>query len=513
MPKTYVGSIDQGTTSSRFLIFDDHMRLVVGHQLEHKQITPQPGWLEHDPQEIFDNTCRCMVEAIQKLKALDSEFVQLAAVGITNQRETTVAWDRTTKNVLCNAIVWSDVRTSHMVQRLVKQHGSATFAAKKCGLPVSTYFSAMKMMWMLEHVPAVQEAASRDSLCFGTIDSWLIWKLTGETVHATDVTNASRTMLMNLDTLQWDASLCGEFRVPMGSLPQIKSCSEFFGFVVTNEDHLASVIGRNVPICGCIGDQQAALVGNLCFSVGQAKNTYGTGCFLLANVGNKPVHSKNGLLATVGYKLGSGAPCVYALEGAVAGAGSCMQWMRDRVGFFSSYAEIEVLSRSVHDAGGVVFVPAFSGLLAPHWAPEARGTIVGMTLQTSKAHIVRAALEAIALQVSEVVRAMERDSGTNFTILKVDGGLVKSNMLMENQADLLGIPVHVPSLLETTALGAAICAGLAVNVWRGVGDLENISELHSGVKVVKPMLTRESRELKYAEWTRALERAKGWAKL
>lgn len=515
--RTYIGAIDQGTTSSRFIVFNEKMEIVVQHQLEHRQITPKPGWLEHDPQQIFDNVCICIVEAVTKLRSLDPSFKALASIGITNQRETTVAWDRSTKNVLCNAIVWSDVRTTEIVERIIQEHnGDARFAATACGLPVSTYFSAMKMRWMLENIPDVRNAAAKGSLCLGTVDAWLIWKLTGERVFATDVTNASRTMLMNLTTLAWDPNLCAAFGIPRAALPEIRSSSEWYGNVCTQEDLLATVLGREhpVPISGCIGDQQGALVGNMCFSAGEAKNTYGTGCFLLANIGTTvPPPSRNGLLTTVGYQLGRGAPCVYALEGSIAGAGSCIQWMRDRLQLFQQYNEFDSLARSVRDSGGVTFVPAFSGLLAPHWEPEARGTILGMTLQTTKAHIVRAALEAIALQVGDVVRAVESDSSISFTVLKVDGGLVRSRLLMEVQANIIGIPVQVPALLETTALGAAICAGLAVGVWASTDDLMKNRDVHATFSTIEPMMSKGEREAKRSEWTRAIARAKGWAKL
>jgi glycerol kinase len=515
--RKYIGAIDQGTTSSRFIVFNEKMEIVVQHQLEHRQITPNPGWLEHDPQEIFDNVCVCIVESIKKLRQLDPSFISLAGVGITNQRETTVAWDRATKNVLCNAVVWSDLRTAAIVDRTIRQHnGDARFAVPSCGLPVSTYFSAMKMKWMLENVPDVRHAADRGTLCFGTIDAWLIWKLTGERVFATDVSNASRTMLMNLHTLTWDADLCSEFGIPMSSLPQIKSSSENFGTIRTQEDLLATELGsqHSVPICGCIGDQQGALVGNMCFEAGQAKNTYGTGCFLLANVGSSvPPPSKSGLLTTVGYRLGPDAPCIYALEGSIAGAGSCVQWMRDRLELFQKYTEFDALARSVRDSGGVTFVPAFSGLLAPHWEPEARGTILGMTLQTSKAHIVRAALEAIAMQVADVVRAVESDSSIAFTMLKVDGGLVRSRLLMELQCNYLGISVQVPSMLETTALGAAICAGLAAGVWASTDTLLKHRDAHASCTTIEPMMSKKEREAKKREWDRAVKRSKGWAKL
>jgi glycerol kinase len=430
---------------------------------------------------------------------------------VTNQRETTVAWDRVSKNVLCPAIVWSDVRTQDSVRRMIDEEGDARAFATRCGLPISTYFSATKMRWMLDHIPQVAHAARGGTLAFGTIDTWLMWKLSGEQTFVTDVTNASRTMLMNIETRQWDEFLCSRFRIPQTALPEIHSCSEKLALIRTNEADLRGLLRDDTYICGCIGDQQSALVGNLCFNAGEAKNTYGTGCFLLANVGDRAKLSRNGLLTTVGYQLGANARCVYALEGAIAGVGSCVQWMRDKLEFFDAVSESEKLARSVESTGGVIFIPAFSGLLAPFWDSAARGTIVGMTLQTSKAHIVRAAFESIAMQVMEVVRAMEDDAQSPFVALKVDGGMAHNSLVMEIQSDILGIPVDIPHMLETTALGAALCAGLAVGVWSSEDEILRIARKQERIKRVMPFSSPNDREKKISEWRRGLQRCRGWA--
>ena len=510
-PKSYVGSIDQGTTSSRFLIFDSNAQVVASKQIEHKQITPHPGWLEHDPEEIFQNVCRCVDEAIELAAQREVGFTGISAIGVTNQRETTVAWDKETRAPLCNAIVWSDVRTSAVVSRLVSgvAKGDPRFVAEYCGLPLSTYFSAVKMIWMLENVPAVKAAAARGTLAFGTIDSWLIWRLSDGAVHATDVTNASRTMLMNLTTLQWDMNLTHLFGISSHFLPKILSCSDRFCTVTT--PHIKRLGSTSVEVSGCIGDQQGALVGQLCFSPGLAKNTYGTGCFLLANIGPVMKLSSNGLLTTVGFQLGRDKPCTYALEGSISGAGATIQWMRDKLGFYANAADCESLARQVENSGGVVFVPAFAGLLAPYWNPEARGTILGMSFQTTKAHITRAALEAVSIQVAAVVSAMALDSGVSFNALKVDGGMVANALLMQLQADALGIPVDIPRNPESTALGAAICAGLFAGVWSSTEDVER--RVAGAFTRVSPKSTEEQRRESASQWNRAVERASNWAKL
>jgi glycerol kinase len=502
----FVGSIDQGTTSSRFLIFNAKREIVCSSQKEHRQITTGPGYLEHDPVEIYDNVCELIEKGMETFRKIFPNTV-VSALGITNQRETTVAWDVSTGKPLFNAIVWSDGRTSSVLKEIIEKNGgSADFAREKCGLPVSTYFSAVKMYWMIKNVTAVQLALQHKTLRFGTIDSWLMWRLTHGKVHKTDVTNASRTMLLNLKTLNWDPELCRAFGIPEWSLPTVVSSSELFGTVSCNR--VPSI--RQIPISGCIGDQQGALVGQFCFEAGQAKNTYGTGCFLLANVGTSIKHSKSGLLATVGFKFGN-EPANYALEGSVAGAGSCIQWLRDRVNLIQSAGDSETVAKSVPSTEGVVFVPAFSGLLAPYWDPQARGVIVGITQQTTKAHIVRAALESVAHQVTTLLEAMNADSGNPITSLAVDGGMVANKLVMQLQADLAQVEVRVPSMLESTALGAALCAGRGVGVW----DLRKMQQeaRQSSVVVIRPQMTFDEVKPERDRWNRAIERSRGWAKL
>ena len=502
---SFVAAIDQGTTSSRFLVFDGKQQIVASHQLEHKQLTPSPGFLEHDPKEIYLNVVECIAKGKE---TFDKKFPgqSIAAIGITNQRETTVAWDGRNGKPLCNAIVWSDGRTQGVVERLSQKYGP-TFAKERAGLPLSTYFSAVKMVWMLENHDTVKTAFQERYLRFGTIDSWLMWNLTKGSSHVTDVTNASRTMLMNLRTLQWDEDLCEKFGIPLWSLPKIVSCSEVIAKVSCKRvPQLA-----DVPLAGCIGDQQGALVGHMCLAAGEAKNTYGTGCFLLSNVGTTIKHSEHGLLATVGYKFGSG-PAHYALEGSVAGAGSCIQWLRDKLAIITDAKSSEELARTVESSGGVVFVPAFSGLLAPYWDPDARGTIVGLTQQSTRAHVVRAALEAVAHQVSGLIRAMELDSGSTISSLAVDGGMVANSLLMQLQADLAQIEVRIPSLLESTALGAAICAGIAVESWR-LADLEQNVKRSKDKKTVTPAKSSADVEQDKKRWKEAVQRSRGWAKL
>lgn len=492
----YVGALDQGTTSTRFVIFDESRSPVASHQVEHKQITPKPGWLEHDPEEIVRNARLCLSAALDKFHAKVGRAAKLSAIGITNQRETTVAWDHTTQKPLYNAVVWSDARTQSTVE--VLSAGNTEFARDVCGLPCSTYFSGVKMRWLLDNVPAVQAAQNAGTLRFGTIDSWLIYNLSGGAKHVTDCTNASRTMLMDIRTLQWSAALCERFGVAISSLPQIISCSEHICDI--------SLGGRSVSIAGCIGDQQGALVGQLCFSKGMCKNTYGTGCFLLQNVGTDvPAPSKAGLLTTVGFKFGEG-PCNYAVEGAIAGAGSTVQWLRDRLGVLRSAADSESVARSVPDSGGVVFVPAFGGLLAPYWRPDARGTIVGMTQQTTRAHIVRATLDAVAQQVAIMVNAMESENNVRVQLLSVDGGMVANRLLMQLQADALGIDVSIPSMLETTAAGAAICAALHTRAWGDVSQLRTTSM----ATVVRPQASATQRAEQRRRWDAAVRRSFGW---
>ena len=459
----YVLAIDQGTTSSRAIIFDKAGSIISTGQLEHEQILPQAGWVEHDPKEIWDNTREAIGQALSKANITRHD---IEAVGITNQRETAVVWDKNTGVPVYNAIVWQDTRTQPIVDRLAADGGVDRFK-EKVGLPLATYFSGTKIVWILENVEGARAKADAGDLLFGTTDSWVLWNLTGGTeggVHATDVTNASRTMFMDLETLQWDDEILRIFDVPKSMLPEIKSSSEVYG---TASGH--SLL-REVPIAGILGDQQAATFGQAAFDQGEAKNTYGTGNFLIFNTGTEIIHSKNGLLTTVGYKLGS-APVHYALEGSIAVTGSLVQWMRDQLGIIKNASEIEDLAKTVTDNGGAYFVPAFSGLFAPYWRSDARGALVGLTRYVNKGHIARAALEAIAYQTREVLDAVNADSGVPLTELKVDGGATANDLLMQFQADIIGVPVVRPVVAETTALGAAYAAGLAVGFWSSLDDL------------------------------------------
>ncbi|WP_448003776.1 glycerol kinase GlpK [Agromyces bauzanensis] len=459
----YVLAIDQGTTSSRAIIFDRHGSIVSTGQLEHAQVFPKAGWVEHDPAEIWRNTGEVIGQALGKANLTRHD---IAAVGITNQRETAVVWDRTTGEPVYNAIVWQDTRTQPIVDRLAADGGVERFKAK-VGLPLATYFSGTKIVWILENVPGAREKAEAGDLLFGTTDTWVLWNLTGGVeggVHATDVTNASRTMFMDLETLEWDDEILAAFGVPRSMLPEIRSSSEVYG--LANEHSLL----RETPIAGILGDQQAATFGQAAFEAGEAKNTYGTGNFLIFNTGEEIVHSKNGLLTTVGYKLGD-QPVHYALEGSIAVTGSLIQWLRDNLGLISSAAEVEELANSVEDNGGAYFVPAFSGLFAPYWRPDARGALVGLTRYVHKGHIARAALEAIAFQTRDVVEAVNADAGIDLTELRVDGGATANDTLLQFQADILGVPVVRPVVAETTALGAAYAAGLAVGFWADLDDL------------------------------------------
>jgi glycerol kinase len=455
----YVAAIDQGTTSTRCLVFDRGGRVVAGDQVEHRQILPRPGWVEHDPVEIWTNTRRVCAGA---LAMADLTASDIAAVGITNQRETTVVWDRATGEPVHNAIVWQDTRTDAICAQLAGDGGQDRFRSRT-GLPIATYFAGPKVRWILDNVDGARERAERGELAFGTVDSWLAWKLVGE--HITDVTNASRTLLMDLDDLSWNAALCEEIGVPTLMLPRIQPSSHVHGTVRDT----AFPFG-GVPLAGILGDQQAATFGQACLSPGEAKNTYGTGNFLLLNTGTERVASTNGLITTVCYQLGRQPP-VYALEGSIAVTGSLVQWLRDNLGLISSADEIEPLARTVEDNGGAFFVPAFSGLFAPHWRADARGVIVGLTRYVNRGHLARAALEATAYQTREVVDAMNSDSGVGLTSLKVDGGMVVNELLMQFQADILDVPVIRPVVAETTALGAAYAAGLAVGFWDGEDDI------------------------------------------
>ena len=457
-----IGAIDQGTTSTRFLVFDESIRIVAESQKEHTQIYPRAGWVEHDPVEIWRNTQTVVAAALRSGSLLCGD---LAAVGITNQRETTVVWDRHTGVPVYNAIVWQDTRVSEDVATFGARCG-VEFFRERTGLPPSSYFSALKIRWILNHVPGVRERARAGDVLFGTIDSFLVWNLTGGFqggAHVTDVTNASRTQLMNLRTLQWDGELLELFEIPAAMLPTIRSSSELYD--VAKTEPLSSV-----PITAILGDQQAALVGQTCFEPGEAKNTYGTGCFLLLNTGNTPVNSKCGLLTTVAYRFGNAAAC-YALEGSIAITGALVQWLRDNLGLIQHSADIEALACTVQNNGGVYLVPAFSGLYAPHWNDTARGVITGLTRFANRGHLARAALEATAFQTWEVLQAMEKDSGVRLETLRVDGGMTDDDLLMQFQADIINRPVVRPATKETTALGAAFAAGLAVNFFRDLDDL------------------------------------------
>ncbi|MFL6310962.1 MAG: glycerol kinase GlpK [Terriglobales bacterium] len=494
----YIGAIDQGTTSTRFIVFDAAGKVVACAQKEHRQIYPQAGWVEHDAEEIWQRTQDVMAQAMAeaRLKAGD-----LAAIGITNQRETTMLWSKKTGNPLHNAIVWQDTRVADEVSRFAKEVGESFFRSRT-GLPLSTYFSALKLRWLLENIAGARGQAESGEVLFGNIDSFLLWKLTGaenKGLHATDVTNASRTQLMNLDTLEWDEELLRAFAIPRQVLPQIRSSSEVYG-------HIAQGPLEGVAIAGILGDQQAALVGQTCFTSGEAKNTYGTGCFLLMNTGTKPTESKHGLLTTVAYKLGQ-EPARYALEGSVAIAGALVQWLRDNLGLIKTSAEVEDLARTVEDNGGVYMVPAFSGLYAPYWKEHARGVIAGLTRYANKGHLARAALEAVAFQTREVVEAMEQDSGIRLEELRVDGGMVGNDLLMQFQADILNRPVVLPSTKETTSLGAAYAAGLAMGFFSSVDALRS---QWSAEKIWNPAMEPTRREQMYKEWKKAVTRTFDW---
>jgi glycerol kinase len=488
----YVAAIDQGTTSSRCIVFDHGGNIVAVDQKEHRQIFPRPGWVEHDPEEIWSNVQLVVKGALAKLSIAASD---LAAVGITNQRETTVLWDKATGKPVHNAIVWQDTRTDRLVRDLGGSEGQDRFR-DLCGLPLATYFSGPKVRWILDSEPALRTRAEKGEVLFGTMDSWIIWKLTGR--HVTDVTNASRTMLMSLNTLQWDDSLLTAIGVPRAMLPEICSSSEVYG--------TASGVLQGVPVASALGDQQAALFGQTCFAVGEGKNTYGTGCFLLVNTGEKLVHSDNGLITTAAYKIGS-QPVVYALEGSIAVTGALVQWVRDNLGLITNSPDIEKLAASVPDSGGCYFVPAFSGLFAPYWRSDARGVIVGLTGFVNKAHIARAVLEATAWQTREVVDAMAADSGVALTSLKVDGGMTANGLLMQFQADVLNVPVIRPVVSETTCLGAAYAAGLAVGYW------PNIEGLRANWKKAvewQPRMSAAERGKGFRKWKKAVTRTMDW---
>jgi glycerol kinase len=495
----YVVAIDQGTTSSRAIVFDHSGSIVSSGQLEHEQIFPRAGWVEHDPVEIWNNTREVIGQALSKANITRHD---IAAVGITNQRETSVVWDKNTGEPVYNAIVWQDTRTQDIVDRLAADGGVERFK-QKVGLPLATYFSGTKIVWILENVDGAREKAEAGDLYFGNTDSWVLWNLTGGVnggVHVTDVTNASRTMFMDLETLQWDDDILAAFNVPKSMLPDIRSSSEVYG---TAES--ASLL-RETPIAGILGDQQAATFGQAAFDQGEAKNTYGTGNFLIFNTGEEIVHSKNGLLTTLGYKLGEAAPH-YALEGSIAVTGALVQWLRDNLGMIGSAEEIEALAKTVDDNGGAYFVPAFSGLFAPYWRSDARGALVGLTRFVNKGHIARAVLEATAFQTREVLDAVNADSGVPLEELKVDGGMIANNLLMQFQADILGVPVVRPVVAETTALGAAYAAGLAVGFWKNLDDLRANWQEDSRWE---PKMDATTRDRLVRNWKKAVTKTFDW---
>ena len=495
---SYIGAIDQGTTSTRFIVFDRSGRIVSIAQEEHQQIYPKPGWVEHDPEEIWRRTQQVISGAMQQRNLSPRD---LAAIGITNQRETTVVWNRHTGKPVCNAIVWQDTRVAEAVEEFSRDGGQDRFRPKT-GLPLATYFSGLKIRWILNNVTGVRQQADAGEVLFGNIDTYLVWNLTGGPrggIHVTDVSNASRTQLLNLKTLCWDPEILSLFGIPEKMLPQIRSSSERYGVA-----QLPAI--QDVPIAGVLGDQQAALFGQTCFAKGEAKNTYGTGCFLLMNTGDAPIQSKYGLITTVAYKLGD-KPTQYALEGSIAVTGALVQWLRDNLGLIQNSSEIEVLARTVQDNGGVYFVPAFSGLYAPYWQANARGVITGLTRYANKGHIARAVLEATAFQTREVVEAMQLDSGISLTVLRTDGGMVENDLLMQFQSDVLNRPVVRPVIRETTALGAAYAAGLAVGFFRDTDELRS----HWAVDHTwNPQTDDDAREKSYRLWKKAVTRSFDW---
>lgn len=498
----YVAAIDQGTTSTRCMLFNHAGAPVGGHQLEHKQIYPQPGRVEHDPIEIWTQTQQVIEKALAQADATASD---IAAVGITNQRETTVVWDRHSGQPYYNAVVWQDTRSDSICNKLAEEGDQDRFRAQ-AGLPLATYFSGPKLKWLLDNVPGLRQAAEKGDALFGNIDTWLVWNLTGGPnggAHVTDVTNASRTMLMNLDGTAWNDDIIEIMTIPKSMLPEIRPSSDPNLYGRTLSD---GVFGAALPVCGILGDQQAATVGQACFDPGEAKNTYGTGCFMILNTGQDIVPSTHGLLTTVCYKFGQ-APTVYALEGSIAITGALVQWLRDNLGLIETAPEVEVLAQTVDDNGGIYFVPAFSGLYAPYWKGSARGIIAGLTRFVNKGHFARATLEATAYQTREVLDAMEADSGVELTTLKVDGGMVFNELLMQFQADVLGVPVIRPKVAETTALGAAYAAGLAVGFWNSTDEMRQ----NWGVdKIWEPAEDDTARIEYYKQWKKAVTRTFDW---
>ena len=492
--KKYILTLDQGTTSSRAILFNESGKIVSLAQKEFKQIYPQPGWVEHDPMEIWSSQASVITEAILKEKIKPEE---IAAIGITNQRETTVVWDKETGKPIYNAIVWQDRRTSAQCD-LLKEKNLDTIIREKTGLVLDAYFSATKIQWILDHVEGAREKAQQGKLAFGTIDSWLIWNLTEGQLHITDVSNASRTMLYNINTLSWDEELLDIFQIPESMLPQVKSSSEVYG------ESSGQLLGTKVPIAGIAGDQQAALFGHMCNKPGMVKNTYGTGCFMLMNIGDKPILSKNNLITTIAWKIGDKVE--YAFEGSIFIAGAVVQWLRDELKIISSAAEIEELASEVADSGGVYIVPAFAGMGAPHWNQYARGSIFGITRGTNRSHFARAALESIAFQTMEVLKAMESDSGITIAELRVDGGATQNNLLLQFQSDILKTSVVRPEVTEITAIGAAYLAGLAVGFW------ENIEQLQQQWKINRSYQpSADDKQAQIKSWYRAVEATKFWA--
>lgn len=496
----YIGSVDQGTTSTRCILFNHQGQIVSSHQLEHEQIYPKPGWVEHDPYEIWERTQVVIKGAMRKANASAQD---IAAIGVTNQRETTLVWDKVTGEVYYNAIVWQDTRTDKIIAELAQEGGQNRLQAR-VGLPLATYFSGPKIRWILDNVEGVRAAAEQGRAIFGNIDTWIIWNLTGGVnggLHITDVTNASRTMLMDLKSLSWDEEICDLMGIPYQMLPEIRPSSQVYGY--TKAD---GPFGGAIPVSGDLGDQQAATVGQTCFDPGEAKNTYGTGCFMILNTGEERVISRNGLLTTLCYQFEGENP-VYALEGSIAVTGALVQWLRDNLGLIQKASQIEDLAKTVEDNGGIYFVPAFSGLFAPYWRSDARGAIVGMTRFINRGHIARATLEATAFQTREVLEAMNSDSGVDLKVLKVDGGMVQNDLLMQIQADVLQVPVIRPQVAETTALGAAYAAGLAVGFWA------NIKEMRANWikdKVWIPDENSSLKDLKYLNWKKAVTRTFNW---
>ncbi|XP_035725594.1 glycerol kinase-like [Vespa mandarinia] len=497
-----IGAIDEGTSSARFLVFDVLQRKVVAsHQIEIKQKYPQEGWVEQDPKEILQAVIQCIKKTVEKLTDLNISISDIKAIGITNQRETTLLWDKETGEPLHNAIVWLDMRTTTTMENVLDSIPNKTrnkhYLKPLCGLPMSPYFSALKIRWLIDNISRVKQAVEAKKCAFGTVDTWLIWNLTKGQLHITDVSNASRTMLMNIETLKWDPLLCRFFGIPQHILPEIRSSAEVYA-TISNPQVLAGI-----PIAGCVGDQQGALLGQLCLKPGEAKATYGTGCFLLYNTGNVKIDSTQGLITTIAYKIGK-SPAIYALEGSVAVAGAALAWLKDNLELFSNLAQSQDMAESVRCSGDVYFVPAFSGLYAPYWQQDARGVICGITEDTQQYHIIRAALEAVCFQTRDILEAMVKDSGTKLMTLQVDGGMTVNNLLMQLQADLTGISVVRPNMVETTALGAAILAGLGI----GIIDINDIDA--SQVTKFTPTIGEDERDLRYSKWKMAVERSMKW---